>query len=168
MRKLSFVCLCAAVLLIGGCKDKPKEVPPVVRAEAQTLVTEARLASQLRDHAKAAELLSKAVELDPEVPVYWSLLGMTRVKLGDKSGARKAYKQVVAINERLYKRDAKEPNPLLLQIEPLILMGDVGDARKILERALKAHPNHPDVRAFKEQNVIDRMLEDPAIKAVML
>lgn len=168
MRRFSIWILVLSVSLWVSCKPKPREVSSVERAQALQLASDAQISAQLRDYAKAVEALSRATQLDPEVPAYWSGLGVNRMRQGDKSGARKAYEKAVSIYEDLAKKDPKDAVPLLKQIEALVLLGRVEDARKVLQRALREFPRDPTVRAFNDAKFIDQMLKDPSMKAVML
>ena len=156
----------AFALLATGCKKK--EVSNLERAQALQLATEAQGSALLRDYAAAEKALAKAVELDPEVVGFWSALGANRVRLGDKSGARKAYKRLLEIHEKAYKKDTKNIDALLDQVEPLVLLGRADDARKLIEKARRDFPDNRDVRAASDGKIVDRMLENPAVKAAMV
>ncbi len=59
----------------------------------------ARAIARLRDgdYANAEPLLVRAVLIDPTYPDAWRHLGIARAQLGDKSGARRAYKKYVEL-----------------------------------------------------------------------
>ena len=155
----------ALALFAGGCKKK--EVTSLDRAHATQLATEAQGSLLLRDYAAAVKALEKAVELDPEVVGYWSALGANRARLGDKSGARKAYKRLLEIHEKAFKKDPKNIDALLNQVEPLVLLGRADDARKLIEKATRDFPTSREARAALDGKLVDRILEDPAVKAAM-
>jgi tetratricopeptide (TPR) repeat protein len=153
--------------LLGGC-GKPKEVSAVARAEAVHLATEAQTHALLRDYAKAEEALARAVELDPEVSVYWETLGMNRARNGDKTGARKAYKRSLEIEETSAKKTPADVEAQLRQIRPLLLLGRVDEARKLLEKIAKDHAQDARPRQLIEAGAIDTLLADSKFKDVML
>lgn len=51
-------------------------------------------------YTEAAEHLAKAVEFDPDYSAAWKLLGKTRVKTGDSTGASKAFTDGIAAARR--------------------------------------------------------------------
>lgn len=168
MRKFSSFVLVALTLSLGACKPKDVEVSSVARAQAAHFASEAQLQARLRDYAEAEKSLARAVELDPEVAVYWSGLGMNRMMTGDKSGAKKAYKRELAICEKAAKKDAKDVDQQLSLLRPLVLLGRVEDARKLLEKTGREHPDNQGLREFIETKPIDLMLANPKIQEAMI
>lgn len=163
------VAICAAVaVLLGGCKDKPKEIPKVALAEAAQDVSEAEFALQIRDYARAENLLSKAVELNPEEPRYWLQLGAARKKLANTRGAKKAYERARDVLKAQYRRDKSSAGPLFAEMEVCVLLGKPGDAKSVYERVVKDHGNDPEVKNFVEGHMFDKLLEDPNLKAMAL
>jgi tetratricopeptide (TPR) repeat protein len=168
MRRLLSVGLVAAVLTVAGCKEKPKETPKVSKTEAAHLESEAILATQVRDHAQAEGLLARAVELDPDQAIYWLELGAARRRQGNKDGAKEAYKRSLELHQAAYKRDPKDPVELLQQIEMLVLLKRGDEARTVLEKALREHPDNADVKKFAQEKTLDQMLADPALIALSI
>lgn len=167
-RQLMSVLAATALLAVAGCKDKPREIPRVTRAEAEHLASEAAFATQVRDHARAEELLVKAAKLIPEESGYWLALGAARKRLGNTSGARTAYKEALAAEEKAYKRDAKDTDALMQQIYALCLLGRTDDAHKLLEKARAQHPDDRALKNFSDSRGIDRMLANPGFKELAL
>ncbi|MGC4073488.1 MAG: tetratricopeptide repeat protein [Nibricoccus sp.] len=168
MRKFSSFTLVAIVLFFGACKRKEVEVSSVARAQAAHLASEAQLQTKLRDYAQAEKSLAKAVELDPEVAVYWSGLGMNRALLGDKSGAKKAYKRELEICENAAKKDAKNVDLQLAQLRPLVFLGRADEARKLLEKIGRENPSNPGLQQLIATKPIDQILANPAIQGAIL
>jgi tetratricopeptide (TPR) repeat protein len=163
-----------AVLLFAGaaftfsvaCKPKPKPVTELQRKEAEHLAAEAGFALTLKDWPRADNLLSKAVQIVPDNGMYWLSLGSTRVRAGNKPGAKAAYEGALKAFEREANTEAgkKDPDPWLKQMQTLALLGRVDDARKMLEKTAKQFPDNRTVRAFIDGKQFDRMIADPAFK----
>ena len=168
MNKLFVSCLAAALLAGAGCKDKPKEIPAAVLAEAAQHSSEAEFATQIRDYPRAKGLLEQAVKLDPEAPRYWMQLGAVQKRMGNASDARKAYEKARTLVQAEYKRDQSTAAPLLAEVELCILLGKPDEARKVLARAQKEHKDDREVRLFTEGNVLDNMLASREVKEVGL
>jgi tetratricopeptide (TPR) repeat protein len=168
MNKLTLCALAAALLVAGGCKDKPKEVPAAARAQAATNSSEAEFALQVREFARAEKLLEEATQLDPEAANYWMQLGAVKKRQNKTSEARKAYERARELVQADYKRDNKSPAPLFAEIEICVLLGKPDEARKVLERAKRDHKDDPDVKAFVAGKVLEQMIESPQVKAVGL
>lgn len=163
--------LLAFAVALTGCKDKPAEPVPVtrvMRAEAANLVSEAEFAMQLRDFARAEPLLAKAVEVTPDDADYWVLLGNVRRRLGQTDGARTAYRRALAAYESDYSKDATDVGALLQRIYVHALLGEVPQARTLLEQAAKDHPTDRDIQGFVRARGLDQMLADPAFKETAL
>lgn len=166
--KFRVAVLFAIPLLFIGCKPKAKNIPPVQRKEAATLVSEAQFAMTIRDFARAEPLLDKAAKLCPDVGDYWLNLGVVRRRLDDKSGAKSAFESALHAFQDAYKIDAKQSDALLKQIYVLALLGRPDEARRTLEKARKNAPEDPAIRTFAERNELDQLLQDPSFKEVAL
>src|SRR5437660_226465 len=112
MRQFFLIGAAVVALAATGCKQKPKPVDPAQlehnRKEAALVESEAVFATQIREHARAEGLLVRAVQLDPDQPMYWLELGASRRRQGNKDGARAAYEQALATHQAAYKRAPKE------------------------------------------------------------
>ncbi|MFI5358128.1 MAG: tetratricopeptide repeat protein [Opitutales bacterium] len=150
----------------AGCGRK--EVTSLQRKQAANLVSEAEFAVNLRDYARAEGLLAQAVAVCPDTPEYWLNLGSVRRRLGNRAGAKDAYEQMLGLARDNYRRNAKDPEPLLQQVYVLALLGRMDEARAALEKAQKDHPDDRSIRAFVESRQLDRLPEDPNFKAIAL
>jgi tetratricopeptide (TPR) repeat protein len=168
MRKFSSITFVAVLLALAACKPKPVEVSSVARAEALHLATEAQTQTLLRDHAAAEKALARAVELDPTDPGFWSALGRSRMMLGDKSGAKKAYKRELELCEKEAKEKPKDVEAQLSQIRPLVLLNRVDDARKLIEKTARAHPENAQLKRLSEGKELEALLADPKIQEAMV
>ena len=168
MRKFSSLVFVALILTLGACKKKDAEVSGVDRSQAAFLASEAQMQNKLRDYAAAEKSLARAVELDPEIAPYWSGLGLNRVKLGDKSGAKKAYKRELELCEKAAKKDSKDIDLQLAQLRPLVLLGRTDDAKKLLEKVGRDNPDNQRLRQLIESKPIDQMLANPLIQEAMV
>jgi Flp pilus assembly protein TadD len=168
MKNWTIALAVASALAVSACKDKPKELPPAVQAEVMQHMSEAEFAVNIRDYARAEGLLKKATELDPNNARAWIQLGIARRRQNNTSGAKKAYNEALDVLKATYKRDKKQPGPLMAQIEVYVLLGKTDDARKVLEQALKEHPSDRGIREFSEMKLLDQMAKDPQVKASAL
>jgi Flp pilus assembly protein TadD len=158
-------------LLAGltGCGGKP-EVTERQRKEAEHLLAEANFALTLRDWARAEGVLVRAVALVPDNGDIWTMLGTTRVRLGQKPAAREAYLKGLKAYEAEAALPAlkNDPEPWLDQVYVLAVLGRVGDARALVEKLGRQFPNHPRVRAFVGGKQLDQLLADPKFKEAAL
>ena len=161
-----FVLVIFSAALTAGCGRK--EITSLQRKEAANIASEAQFALTLRDFARAEPLLAKAVALCPDSSQYWQSLGMVRVRLGNRAGAKDAYGQMLDQARDQYKRDATQTDALLQQVYALALLGRVDDARTALAKAQKAHPDDRALGSFVESGQFERILSDPGFKEIAL
>jgi tetratricopeptide (TPR) repeat protein len=166
MRRFAALTVIVAAGLLGGCAKK--EITPLQRKQAATLVSEASFAVTVRDLPRAESLLAQATALCPDSPEYWVNLGTVRRRMDNRAGAKTALEEGLKASRDAYKRDDKEPAPLLQQVYILAMLGRVDDARSTLEKAQKKHPDDRAVRMFVENKQLDRMLADPGFKELSL
>lgn len=163
-----------AVLGLAGCggqkKDAgkedpraPREVPRVVAAEASGYMNDAMFAIQIKDFPRAEQSISKAVKLRDDIPDWWVTLGMVHRKQGNSGDARKAYRKALSIYERFYEK-SKDPMFIDGQIYLHVLLNEEKEARTVLEKAVRNHPDNADLQAFAKANGIDLMIKDPSTK----
>ena len=153
------------VSLLAACGGgKKKEVTAEDRTQAAQAAGEASFANFRSDFAAAEKALTRATTLNPDNADYWFDLAIARARLQDKSGAKTAFKNVISVCTDAFKKDPQNPAWLIKQIRPLIMLGRADDARALLEKAASQFPNDPQVRQFKEQNIIDTLLKDPQLK----
>jgi len=165
-RRWIFLLAGLAAVLTAGCGRK--EVTSLQRKQAASLVSEADFALNLRDNPRAEALLTQAVAACPDTPEYWLKLGSVRRRLDNRAGAKAAYEELLDLAKANYQRDAKNPQPLLQQVYALALLGRMDDARAVLEKAKKNHPDDRNIRAFVEDRQLDRLPDDPGFKEMAL
>lgn len=165
MKRVVLCWMAIGLGLLAGC-GKPK-VTPLQRKQAANLASEAHFATNLRDWARAEKLYADATKLAPDDGNLWLQLGVVRRQQNDLSGARKAYREAVDAYAATYKENNKDPEPLLQQATALGLLGRRDEAKKILAKARKEHPNSPDVRSLTD-DAFERMMNSPQMKAVAL
>lgn len=164
----AFAWLALGLLLpTTGCGRK-KEITEHARKQAAHLTAEAEFAMTLKDWARAESLIRQAVELTPDSGPNWINLGAVRRRMGNRDGARAAYKSALAAYEDEAERDEQNPEPWLQQVYVLALLGRVEDARKTVEKMGKRFPNNGNVRGFVEQKQLDSLLADPRFKDMAL
>jgi len=152
--------------LFTGCSKK--EVTSLQRKQGASLASEASFAATLHDYARAESLLTEAVKVCPDTPAYWLSLGSVRRRLGNRSGAKDAYEEMLEVVKDRYKQDSKDPGPLLQQVYALALLGRMDDAKDALAKAQKNHPTDRAVRGFVESKQLDRLPDDPTFKEISL
>lgn len=165
--KILVIAWASLALMLGtGCKPKLKPVTELQRKEAEHAVAEAQFAMTLKDWARAESLLAKAVQLVPDLGVYWVSLGSMRMRLGNKPGAKEAYQGALRAFELEAAIDAtkKDAEPWLKQVQVLALLGRNDEARALLEKTAKRFPENRNVRTFIEGKHFDKMIEDPVFK----
>jgi tetratricopeptide (TPR) repeat protein len=166
MTKWVFMLIAVAALVGGaGCKPRATQITPSQRREAAGLASEAQFALSVRDVARAETALAQAAALCPDWGDYWLELGRCRVKLGNRSAARDAYKAALGAYETDAKRDpAIRGGAILRQIYVLALLGRVDDARAVLAKALQYESGNPLIREFAEKKRFEEMLASAAYK----
>lgn len=165
-RRWSLLLLGLAAGFTAGCSRR--EVTPLQRKQAANLVSEAGFAITLRDYARAEGLLTSAVAVCPDAPEYWLNLGSVRRRLGNRPGAKAAYESMLDLLKDTYRRNAKDPSPLLQSVYVLALLGRLDDARDALAQARKNHPDDRAVRLFVENKQLERLPDDPTFKEIAL
>ena len=168
MRRVSLIVMAAALVFASGCPAKKKEISSLQRKEAETLVSEAQFALTIRDYARAEGLFAKAAELCPDTGSYWISLGATRMRLGNRSGAKDAYEGGLKAFQDLAAEEKADAEPWLQQIYALAVLGRTDDSRALLEKAASRFPDDRKLQQFIEAKQLDRTLADPKFKEVAL
>jgi hypothetical protein len=168
MKLLPVSLLALLALLAGGCGKKTREISDLDRKQAASLVSEAEFAMTLRDYARAEPLFDQATKLCPDNGEYWVNLGVVRRRQGNTKGAREAYQAGVEAFRESHEKNADNIGAMLQEVQVLVMLGEVGDARKALAEARKRLPNNRDLRLFDERNEIERLTKDPGFKEIAL
>lgn len=160
--------LALLALLAAGCGQKAREITALERKQAASLVSEAEFAMTLRDFARAEPLFEQAAQLCPDTSEYWVSLGIVRKRRGNTNGAKDAYQEALKACRETYKKDANEIGAMLQEVQLLVMLGKIDDARGALAKARKRQPDNRDLRLFEERNEIDRLAKDPQFKEIAL
>jgi tetratricopeptide (TPR) repeat protein len=168
MKVFPLLLLTTALFATAGCKPKARELSEPHRKEAANLVSEAQFAVTLRDFARAEPLFSQATKLCPDTGDYWINLGVTRRRLGNKSGAKTAYEGALNAYKEAQDVNPKVSEPHLQQVYVLALLGRVDDARKLLLKVQQKFPDDRIVRSFVENKQLDRIVGDAGFKEISL
>ncbi len=168
MKLISLLVLALGLVLVAGCKPKPKDISPRQRTEAAHAASEAQFAMSLHDYARAEPLFEQAANLCPDTGDYWVSLGVSRRRQDNKSGAKAAYEKALDAFRDAAELDPKNGELLLQQVYLMALLGRVDDARKTLDKALKAQPNNAALRAFANGKQLDKILQDRSYKELSL
>jgi len=161
---LRVVLAASAALVLAGCRAR--EITSHDRKEAANVVSEAEFAVTMRDWKRAEGLFARAVELCPDAGDTWLNLGAVRVRLGDRGGARKAYKGALGAYEAAERADPASSEAVLRRVYVLVVLGRVDEARHALDRAWAAHPDDRRLRSFVENKGLDHLLADPGVKSL--
>ena len=81
--------------------------------------------------------------------------------LGDKSGAKKAYKRELELCEAEAKKDPKDIGAQLSPVRPLVLLNRADDARKLIEKVARAHPENAELKRLSAGKELEALLADP-------
>jgi Flp pilus assembly protein TadD len=169
VRQVAMGGLVAWAMFAGaGCGPKTREITDLQRKEAAHLASDAQFALTVRDFSRAETSLARAVELTPDDGALWVSLGATRVRQGNRDGAKVAYEGALRAYEDEAKETRTDSEPWLKQVYVLSLLGRTDEARKRLEKAAKQFPESRNVRLFVEGKQLERMLADPKFKEMAL
>jgi tetratricopeptide (TPR) repeat protein len=168
MNRLVILFVTFALLTGAGCKPKPKNIPPLQRKQAASLVSEAQFAVTMRDYARAEPLFEQAAKLCPDDGEYWLGLGVTRRRLGNVSGAKAAYEKAQSAFHDTYLIDSNRSDALLQELQVLALLGRTDVAIATLEKARKKNPGDVPLRKFEESKQLERLKDDPNFKELAL
>ena len=157
---VGLLALCGSGL---GCGKPRREITERDRKEAAMLASEAQFAINVRDWARAEGLLAKTVTLVPDAD-YWIALGSSRVRIGNKAGAKEAYQKALRAFEDEAAVDEKRVEPWLGQITVLALLGRTADSRAAVAKAVKRFPNDSRLKDLVDPKQFEAMLNDPGFK----
>jgi Flp pilus assembly protein TadD len=154
----------AAAIILAGCHRR--EITSLERKEAANVVSEAEFAVTLRDWSRAEGLYAKATALCPDQGDTWMNLGIVRMRLHDSGGARKAYKSALAAYESDCEREPVNSVPVIRRAYVLVILGRADEAKSLVARERRDHPDDRRLRTFDESNGLDRMIADPSLKDI--
>jgi superkiller protein 3 len=143
---------CALVLFAcGSSPPPPAEDPslddgpppaggggPASAPASNASVEKGMQALEGQDFAAAKSILEQARKEDPKDPQAAFYLGVADEGLGDKAGAKEAYRAAMSL-------DAKLPDPAVNLSQLLLDEQDAAGALAVLDGALKTLPKHPDL-----------------------
>jgi Flp pilus assembly protein TadD len=156
------VLVLAAALAILGCRKR--EITTHDRDEAANMVSEADFAGTVREWSRAEGLYAQAAALCPDSGDTWDSLGVARMRLGDRSGARTAYKSALSAYKAAFEADPTNSQSALRMAYVLVLLGRQDEARSAVDKAYKDHPDDRTLRAFVEDGDLDKLIADPELK----
>jgi tetratricopeptide (TPR) repeat protein len=145
-------CLPPALVLLacGGAPPPPAADPsleepapasggsPAAAPASNASVEKAMTAIQNQDFAQAKSILEEARKKDAKDPQAAFYLGVADEGLGDKSGAKEAYKAAMGL-------DPKLPDPAVNLSQLLLDDKDAAGALAVVDTGLKSLPKHPDL-----------------------
>jgi len=161
---ISRLVLAAAALALAGCR--PREITSLQRKEAANVLSEAEFAVTLHDWKRAEGLYAKAADLCPDDGNSWLNLGIVRMHLADRGGARSAYKSALSAYEAASDRNPANSQVVLRRAYVLVILGRAGEARRAVDRALAKYPEDWRLRNFVDNRGVDGLVSDPALKEV--
>jgi len=156
--------LLAAALALCACRHR--EITKLERDEAASDSSEADFAVTVKEWSRAEGLYAKAAALCPDTGDYWLNLGVVRMRLGDKGGARSAYKSADAAYRDAADLDPANSKAVIRRIYVLVLLGRADDARSVLDKARAKSPADRLLRSFYENGGLAKMAADPALKSL--
>ena len=154
----------AAALAMTGCHRR--EISSLTRKEAANVVSEAQFAVTLHDWSRAEGLYAKATGLCPDQGDTWVNLGIVRMRLHDKGGARSAYKSALSAYEDASDLEPANSMPIIRRAYVLVLLGRFDEARSLVEKAAAKRPDDRMLKSFVESKGLDRMQADPSLKEI--
>jgi|CZKI01.1.fsa_nt_gi tetratricopeptide (TPR) repeat protein len=154
----------AAALALAGCRAR--EITSLQRMEAANVLSEAKFAVMMRDWKRAEGLYAKAADLCPDAGDSWLNLGMVRMHLDDRNGARSAYKSALSAYKADYDRDPANSQAMVRRAYVLVILGRTEEARAAVEKARSRRPEDWRLRSFVENHGVDGLLLDPGLKEI--
>ncbi len=161
---ISIFTVLLAFAFAAGCGGKPKEVSQLARDQAAKHYSDASMETLLRNYAAAEKSLAQAAKLNPAVDDYWVDLGKMRIRLGNKSGVKDAYKGALAACDAQLKQIPDDSRYVERKIRALVLLGRAADAREFLSKAAKDHPKNATIQQLKQMKAVDLFLSNADTK----
>lgn len=157
----------ALALFSTGCSPAQKTLSERDMKEAKALSSEAQFAMNLREWPRAEKLLLDAIKISPEA-VFYHNLGSTRMRMGNRSGAKDAYQSAIDACDRMVAANPKNTDAMLKKVQLLALVGRVNDGRELAKKIEKNFPMDLAVRAFIDGKALDNMIASPTFKEISL
>jgi cytochrome c-type biogenesis protein CcmH/NrfG len=154
----------ACALALSGCGRKA--VTPTQRTEAANMVSEAEFAVSVKEWSRAEGLYTSATALCPDEADTWVKLGVTRMRLGNHSGARDAYKSAASAYKAAIKANPGNTQAVVRLAYVYVVLGRADDAKDLVEKAHKDHPDDPLLGQIVSQDGINKLLADPGLKEI--
>lgn len=154
----------AAALALSGCHRR--EITSLERKEAANVLSEAEFAVTLKDWNRAEGLYARAADLCPDSGDTWMGLGIVRMRLNNRGGARSAYKAALSAYDGAIDRDPADSRSVIRKAYVLVILGRAGEARSLVEKAQSRYPEDRRLRAFVENHGLDSMAADPGLKSL--
>jgi Tfp pilus assembly protein PilF len=86
--------------------------------------------------------------------------------LGDRSGARSAYKSAAGAYKDAFKADPADSRAVGQRAYALVILGRQDDARSEARKALKDHPDDGFLRDLVDGGQLERMIADPGVREI--
>ena len=148
--------LLLSLAMLSGCTATRPAMPEKSGTAAIDVSAEYQQAlqhMQKEEWQAARKSLTRITQQDPSLSGPWVNLGITRTKLGDRSGAEAAFKSAIDTNSR----NVEAYNQLGMLYRR---HGQLEDARFIYEQALKLDPDNTYLH-WNLAILYDRYLPDP-------
>jgi tetratricopeptide (TPR) repeat protein len=158
------VLVSAAALALAGCH--PREITSLQRKEAANVLSEAQFAVTMRDWKRAEGLYARAADLCPDAGDSWLNLGIARIHLENRAGARVAYKCALSAYEADCDRDPANSQAVLRRAYVLVVLGRIGEARSAVDKARLKYPEDWRLRNFAQGRGVDGLVSDPKLREI--
>jgi Flp pilus assembly protein TadD len=152
----------AAVLALAGCARR--HISDLDRDQAANMASEAEFAATVKEWPRAEGLYAQAAKLCPDNGDLWLALGVSRMHLGDHSGAKSAYKSAASAYKDAFKADPTDSRAVSQQVYALVILGRQDEARSVARGALKDHPDDALLRDLVDGGRLERVIADPGLK----
>jgi tetratricopeptide (TPR) repeat protein len=154
----------AAALALAGCRAK--EISSTDRKEAANIVSEAEFAVTLKDWPRAEGLYVKATAMCPDQGEYWVGLGVVRMRMQNRGGAKDAYKSALSDYTDDIKRDPANTLAVIRSASVLVILGRLDDAKSLIDGAYAKNPGDRRLKEFVEAKGLDKIAADPGLKDI--
>jgi tetratricopeptide (TPR) repeat protein len=154
----------AAALVLAGCARK--KISALDRDQAANMASEAEFAATVKEWPRAEGLYAQAAKLCPDSGDLWLALGVARMHLGDRSGARDAYKSAASAYKSAFETDPTDARAVGQRAYALVVLGRQDEARSVARKALSDHPDDGLLRDLVDGGQLERIIADPALKEI--